>query len=271
MSLIPINTLSGICDRIAGQVTLLKFAINSGQSFGQRFYPRIHNGLNNPSGDYSIEGPTIGDAYALDNNSISGSLLKTVFSPLLQDLQTQVTNNGAASFDSFLTISGGLGAGVHVSPPFEDAWFQCIGTHLSAVNVFFQDANILVCSYQPTGSGTGIFTHNQTIGTGTGTNYTPGVINYAPARMVIVPISNVNAPIQLSLQLSTQNPAGGTGIASYNVFISGIGSALSGIQFPVSNVSGQFLDVTNIVAAGGVSVDTTYRVYALQERGGTTL
>lgn len=249
---------SGIADRMAAQASILKFAINSGVNTGTPYYKRVHTSV--PSdGDYAVEDALIDAAHALDINVISGTMFKNVYSTMIQDLDNHILDNNAESFDSYLNISG-----INVHPHFEDIYYQVKNQHLDAVNVFFAEENLLVATYAATGSGTGTYTSNNPIGTGTGK---VSSTNHAAARFVLVPVQNVGADIQVNLRLLREDgQSSGTLAAFDNIRITS--GVTSGIQFPVNNrISGThtYLDCNNIVAAGGLSSDN-FRVYALRER-----
>ena len=260
MGLAPIPVISGIFDRIAGQGKLLRFAINSGNNTGTKMYFRVHQGAGT-NGDYQVENDLIDAAYGVDTNTVSGTLYKNMYTTLVQQIDSHVvTTNGAVSLDSYLNISG-----INVHPEAEEIVYQARGTHLDAVNVFFEEPNILVATYAVTGSGTGTYSSSNVIGTGSGK---VSSTNHAAAKFILVPIQDLNGSIQINLRLLRENRDGGTIADSYNVFISsGTPSALSGTQYRVNCQSGQYmyLDCNNIVAAGGGGSDG-FRVYALRER-----
>ena len=280
MPLMSLNVLSGISDRISAQANLLKFAINSGMGTrnGTGYYQRIHQGADQVGGDFFLENSFINDANTIDNNTVSGTLFKSVFSSFIQDLDTYFIAKGFTGTDQFIQISGitatgtlqgqsnNLGAAaqecnaVHVPANFEDVYFQVKGVHLSAASVFFPQDNILVASYVATGSGTGTFTSNNPIGTGAGS---VSATNHAAARMMLITSGNMGAAAaQVSLYLSAPNLAGGTNPAGCNILLPA--STISGIQTAI-NTSGQYLNVTNMIVAGG-TVGDGYQVWAIKER-----
>lgn len=253
MGLIQNHILSGLADRLAQQATLLKSAINT-TTPGSTFYKRVHTGVPT-DGDFDVENDLISAANGIDENTMSGNLFKNVYSTFFSDLETHGINQNAVSFDSWLNISG-----VNVHPNFEDAWYQSKNTHLDARNVFFSDANILVATLEVTSSGVGTYTAGTAVGTGTGK---VSSTNYAAAKMVLVPVKDVGAANQVNLRLTKENPTDGSDTDHANIVVGG--SVTSGIQFQV-NGSGTFLNVSNMVPAGGASGDV-FRVYALLERG----
>lgn len=264
MALISNTLFKSLEDRIATQASMLKQTINSGTSGpgGNKYYPRIHNSAS-IDGDYDLENALIDSANAIDQNTISGSLFKSVYSSFVQSLSTHVTDHRAASFDSYMNISG-----LNIHPDAEDVFYQSTGQHLDAVNVFFTSPNVLVASYFPTGSGTGVFAGGTAIGTGSGK---VSLTNHAAAKFVLVPIGNTTAATQINLRLLREDGGSTGSTASFDNILVGNGVA-SGTQFAVKNwdlsgvgLSNTFLDCNNIVAAGGAS-GNGFRVYALMER-----
>lgn len=250
------SVLSGICDRIASQVSAYKFAINSGVNNGRPFYLRIHAGVG-AEGDYDVEDALIDAAHGLDTNTVSGTMFRSLYSDMMNDLESYVQDRGAEDFDAYLNVSG-----VNVHPDFEDAWFQAKGTHLDAVNVFFSEPNLLVATYTVTGSGTGTYASVQPVGTGTGKFSAAN--NRAAARFILVPNQNVTSTIQLNPRLVREDGVGGTSAGFDNIRLaSGI---VSGTQILLnSGVGIGWLNCNNIVAAGGGGTDV-FSIFALQER-----
>jgi len=258
MGLIANHILSGMTDRVAAQVAAFKNGFNSAVLSGTRYYIRVHDGVGAPPGDYDVENALITPSNTVDQNTFSGSFFRTTYQDLVTALENHVIAKNAVSFDSFLNTSG-----VNVHPDFDEVWNRVKGSHLLARNVFFSDANISMATFESTGSGTGTFTDGTQVGTGSiTTKYVPGTSNYAAAKAVAVPNQNVGADIVLNIQLLKENLAGGTVVDSANVSITS-GTA-SGTQFQV-NVGTDYLDVTNIVAAGGDG-DDVFTVFALKER-----
>jgi len=257
MALISNNILSGVADRIAQQVTEFKVGFNAAVASGTKYYIRVHNGVGAPAGDYDVENALITPCNTLDQNTFSGTFFRTTFQDVINALDTHVLAKNAASFDSFLNISG-----INVHPNFDEVWHKIKSTHLLARNVFFADANISVATFTSTGSGTGTFTEGTAVGTSPDSRYAPGTSNYAGAKLVVVPNQNVGANITLNLQLLKENSAGGTTTGSTNIAITS--GALSGTQFVVDS-GNPYLDVTNMVAAGGDG-DDVFTVLAIRER-----
>lgn len=253
--MITYQTFSGVADRIASQVNLLKSAINNGFPVGTPFYSRVHLGVGN--GDYGVENDLITPAHAIDASTISGVMLKNIYQSLMSALELHALNNGATTFNLYLDNSG-----INVHPSFDDAWYASKGTHLNAVNVFDSRDNFLVAQYGATGSGTGVYTSVEPVGTGTGT---VSSTNHAASKLVLVPVIDTTADAQVNLRLlrETGQSAGSTA-ASANIVV-GTGT-LSGTQFLVNSPNGTYLDCNNIVVAGSAS-GNYFRVYALLERG----
>lgn len=257
MGLIPNNVFSGIADRLAAQAGLVKHYITSGFRNGTFVYPRIHTGIP-ADGDFTVENDLISAANGIDNNTVSGSMFKSVYNTFIQDLESHVVNQNGVSIDSWLNVSG-----INVHSDFEDIYYQVKNSHLDGRNVFFPDANILVATFTSTGSGTGTYASNTPVGTGSGDVSTT---NYAQAKLLLIPIQNTGADIQVNLRLTKENLAGGTNTDSCNILIPS--GTTSGTQFPVNNViSGghEYLNVSNILVGGGDG-DDVFRVYAVRER-----
>lgn len=257
MALISNNILSGVADRIAEQVTQFKVGFNAAVASGTRYYIRVHNGVGAPAGDYDVENALITPANTLDQNTFSGTFFRTTYQDLVNALDTHVLAKNAASFDSFLNISG-----INVHPNFDEVWYKVKSTHLLARNVFFADANISVATFTSTGSGAGTFTEGTAVGTSPDSRYAPGTTNYGGAKLVVVPNQNVGADIILNLHLLKENPAGGTTTGNVNISITA--GVTSGTQFVVDS-GNKYLDVTNMIAAGGDG-DDVFTVLALRER-----
>jgi hypothetical protein len=256
MALIPNNVLSGITDRIGAQAHLVRNALNSGINTGSPFYKRVHTGIS-PDGDWGVETYLIDAAHNLDVYNASGLGFRNMYSTFIGQIESQVQSYGASSLDSFLFISG-----LNVGASFESVYFNCKTSHLNSCNVFFQHTdNILVGSYFPTGSGTGLFVAGTAVGTGTG-NTSP--TNYAAAKMVLVPVVPVTANIQINPRFVDEPTSlnGTTRTSSDNITVTnGTGS---GIQFACNSFS-PHLSVSNIVAAGGAS-GNGFNIYAIRER-----
>ncbi len=264
MATLSYTTLSGIFDSIGARAQLLKGIINSGFSlpFANQFYPRIHNSVG--QGDIQVEYPLINSASALDRNTISGSLFKSIFTSFIQDLTAQVQNSnaGSSTFDQYISVSG-----PNISPDAEDVVYQCLNSHLSSFNVYFNKANILVAQYQATASGAGTFTAQTAVGDGVSAASAAG-INYAPAKFILVPVQAVTSNIQLNLQLKKLTPGGGSLTNDFaNIYFPS--GAVSGLQITVNCGSGKtsfmYENCTNIVGAGGSNNDV-FNVYAIMER-----
>ena len=148
MGLINNSLFSGLADRIAKQAEVYKAGLNNGLG-GTKYYPRIHTGVPG-DGDFEVENDLISAANTIDNNTISGTMFKNVFTTFINDLESHVLGENAPSFDSFLNTSG-----INTHPDFEDVFFRSKGVHLDARNTFFSEANILVASYFAAGSGSG--------------------------------------------------------------------------------------------------------------------
>jgi hypothetical protein len=253
--MINYTTFSGIADRVAYEVDLLKTAINNGFTVGTPFYPRVHIGAGT-YGDYSLENDLISSARSIDTSTISGTMLKNIYQTFISALETHTLNNGAVSFNSWLDISG-----INVHPSFDDAWYASKGTHLDAVNVFNSNDNVLVARYDATGSGTGTYYSVTPIGTGTGA---VSATNHAASKLVLVPVCDTTADAQINLRLLREaGQSSGSTADSANIVIPS--GTLSGTQFEV-NATNAYLDCNNIVGAGSTS-GNTFRVYALLERG----
>lgn len=277
-----INVLSGLSDRIGAQAGLIKGALNSGMTTGTGFYERIHQGADQVGGDFFLENSFINDANNIDINTVSGTLFKSIYGSFIQDMDSYMVAKGFANTDAYIAISGVQAVGtlqgqgnlgqanaicskIDVPANFEDVYFQVKGTHLSAGNVFFPQDNVKVSTYVATGSGTGTYTSNNPVGTNTG-NASAANTNNAPARMLLIAGAVVGAAAaQVNLYLTaaaTGGPGAGTVPAFANIPIPA--NTISGTQFPV-NCSGQYLNCTNMVVAGGTNNDN-YQVWAIKER-----
>lgn len=254
------SVASGIFDRVAAQVQMYKFGIQSGAQVGLGlFYPRVHRG-SGQDGDFSVENALINSAHSVDINTISGTMFKNLYNSFFNDFETHVLNANSPSFNSWLNISG-----LNVHPNFEDAWYQTKGQHLNAVNVFFANDNIKVATYTVTSSGAGTYASVLPIGTGTG-SVSP--TNFAAAKFLVIPSQSTVSGVQINLRLLKEDgQSSGTLSDSANIAITS--GVLSGIQLPVnwldSNSGNYYLDCNNIVALGGYQNDV-YNIYAVRER-----
>lgn len=260
----PNAVLSGVGDRIAEQVAGYRAVATSGANNGMKMYPRIHRaaGLD---GNFELESALIDSFNGLDNNTVSGTLFKSLYSSPLTSLEQYFIDQGAESFDSYCDISG-----INFHPNFDEAWYQSKGTHLNAVNIFYSAADQLTLgSYFATGSGTGVFTAGTSLGTGTGK---VSATNFAAGKLVLVPINTVQGTVaQLNILLTRESgQSSGSTTAFDNLRIPA--STTSGQQYPVGNWANSginnlttFLSVTNIVGGGATSGDG-FKVMALRER-----
>lgn len=256
MSLIQNNVVSGLTDRVSYQANAYKSTFNTNKA-GTPLYVRIHTGVSATTGDYDIENALIDGSNAADNNTISGSMFKNVWSQFVTDLESHVIDHNAVSFNSWLNISG-----INVHSDYADVYFQCKGSNLDGRNVFFPDANLLVATNTVVSSGANTYASVLPVGAGTGSWSST---NYAAAKMVLVPVQNIYSGTIVNLQLLAENLAGGTTTTSANISLPVTSTAiLSGTQYPI-NSSAPYLDVTNIRSLGGAAADV-YRVYALRER-----
>jgi hypothetical protein len=257
MGLIASNVLSGIADRIATQAGLFKVGFNAARASGTPYYQRVHVGVGTPIGDYDVEYALINPANTIDTNTFSGTFFNTVYSQLISAIETHVLAKNSPTFDSFLNISG-----VNVHPDFDDVYYRVKATHLLARNVFFSDPNMLVATFTSTGSGTGTYASVAPVGTAPDSKYVPGTTNYAAAKLIVVPTSDVGGDIQINLRLVKENMAGSTTTDSDNIVI--VNGTTSGTQFVVK-AGAAMLNVNNIVVAGGDGADV-FNVYAVRER-----
>lgn len=261
--MLPISVLSGIADRMAEQVAIDKVAFTSGMRTGTYMYQQIHKGVG-VVGDYQAENALIAAAYGVDNNSVSGTAFKSVYSSIVTALEQYYVDRGAISFDSYCDISG-----INFHPNFEDAWYQVKGTHLNAVNVFYPADQLTLATYFATGSGTGTFTSVNTLGTGTGK---VSATNFAAGKLILVPINTVQGTVaQLNILLTRESGQSSGSTATFdNLRIPA--ATTSGQQYPIGNWANSginnlttFLSVSNIIGGGATSGDG-FRVLALRER-----
>lgn len=257
MGLITSTVLKGLADRVAKQVDAFKTGFNNAVAPGTPYYQRVHVGVGTPGGDYDVEYALINPSNTVDQNTFSGTFFNTTYSQLVNAVETHVLSKNSPSFDSFLNISG-----VNVHPDFDEVYYRVKSTHLLARNVFFSDPNMLVATFTSTGSGTGTYASVAPVGTAPDSKYVPGTTNYAAAKLIVVPTTDVGADVQLNLRLVKENMAGSTTTDSDNIVI-GTG-VLSGTQFVVKAGAGM-LNVSNILIAGGDGNDV-FQVIAVRER-----
>lgn len=258
MGLIATSLYKNLCDRAAQQATLAKAGFNNMIASGTAYYPRVHEGVP-VDGDYTVENALITSTNGLDNFNFSGVFFKNVYNSFLSDLDSHVQNKGAPSTDSYLNTSG-----INLHPDFDDIWFRCKGIHLDARNVFFSDANVLMASYFPTGSGTGVFTTGTDVGIGTGKT---SPTNHAAAKAVLIPVGPVGSATQINVRTLFEQSTDGSQAGFANILIPN--GTTSGTQFilPINpgDLASGILSVSNIVVAGGTS-GNGFIVMAIRER-----
>lgn len=257
MALISTTLYKNLIDRLAKQGSLIKAGFNNTLG-GTKLYPRVHESVPT-DGDFEVENALINSANGVDSNTLSGTFYKNIYTSFVNDLDTHVINKGAPSTDSFLNISG-----INADVEFSDIWYRVKGQKLNARNVFQSDANILMGTYFPTGSGTGVFTAGTAVGTGTG-DVSP--TNYAAAKTVLIPVGPVGSDTQFDLRLVREQPTDGSQAENLSLRIPN--ATTSGTQFVIpiagNNIASGYLSVSNILAAGGTS-GNGFRLVAIRER-----
>ncbi len=247
MPIIPNGLFEGLADRLAEQADIMSTAFTDAQQEGGGFfYPRIHSGIA-ALGNFDVENTLISSANAFDQNTLSGSTFSTLYADVINAHESHAVAEGASSLNDFLNVSG-----INVDVYYEEVFFNVKGSHLEGRNVFL-DRQIDLGTVDITSSGVGTFTDDQALGVGAGV---VSSTNHAAAIIDAIPTVNMGATdLVLAVQLQEETPFPGDGqrVASRNVTITS--GVLSGVPTEVGTGSEPFLDVTDVIIAGGNASD----------------
>jgi hypothetical protein len=258
MPIVAPELFKGIADRLSKQ---WQFLVNATQEVtakgGGLFYPRLHDGTG-VGGNYSVEGDLIAAANSTDTIlHDSGIMADSYFATLINALNTHVTNQGADDLNAYLNISG-----INVSAYYEEVYYQVRGSHLEARNVFSPYDQETMATVDVSASGVGVFTDGVALGTGTGdvstTNHAAGMLHIV-LQSGITPTDTI-----LNLQLLAELYPDGSVATSANVTVPAGTAAGELISVGTSGVN-TYLDVTNVITAGGVSGEQ-FKVLSQLER-----
>lgn len=261
MGIISKTLMQGITDRIAAQATYIDSALTSArQTGGGLFYVRIHEDVGT-FGDYNIENDLITAGNNIDINLANDPVYALEYSEMVNSLISHVTEaEGITDLDDYLTRSG-----LNVAEKFDDVYFAVRGQHLLATNVFREDELDPMATVVWLGSGSAVFTDGYRLGTGSGDFVSPedgtnlSNANSAAQALEVVVASGITAASQLNIYLLPESLVQTTRTVNLT----------SGLQIgdtvAIGSGSDAFLDVVNIVVAGGASTDAI-RVRSIVER-----
>ncbi len=246
MPIISNSLFEGLADRLAEQADIISTAFTDAQQEGGGFfYPRIHSGVAS-LGDFAVEDSLIKSANELDGDTLSGSTFSVIFADVINAHQSHVVAEGSSDLNQFLNVSG-----INVDVYYEEVFFQTKGSHLEGRNVFL-DRQIDLGTVDITSSGVGTFTVGEALGIGAGA---VSQTNHAAAVLDAIPTAAITADLILAVQLQEEVPFPGDGerAASRNVTITS--GVLSGVPTEVGTGGEVFLDVTDVIIAGGGASD----------------
>lgn len=254
--------MQGITDRIAAQALLTETALTSARQVGGGiFYVRIHEGVGT-EGDYNIENDLITAGNNIDIDLEPGPVFALQYSEMINSLISHVSEaQGISDLDDYLTRSG-----LNVAEHFNDVYFAVRGQNLDAINVFRQETLDPMATVVWLGSGSAVFTDGFRLGTGSGEFVSPGIdnsnlsnANSAAQALQVIVASGITASTQLDIRLMPETL----------IQTSRTVTLTSGMQIgstaAIGTGSDAFLDVVNIVVAGGAS-GQAIRVRSVIER-----
>lgn len=262
MGIISASLMQQIVDRIAAQATFIEDALTSArQTGGGLFYTRIHDNVGFPLGDYNVENDLITAGHNIDENLANDPVFALEYSEMVNALISHVTEaQGITDLDDYLTRSG-----VNVPQQFDDVYFAVRGQHLLANNVFRSQALNPMASLVWISSGVATFTDGYRLGTGSGDFVSPdngsnlSNANSAAQALQVIVASGITAASQLNIYLLPETLIQTTRTVNLT----------SGLQIgqtvAIGSGSDAFLDVVNIVVAGGAS-GNAIRIQSVVER-----
>lgn len=251
-----------ITDRIAAQATFIDSALTSARQVGGGlFYVRIHEDVGT-LGDYNIENDLITAGNNIDINLADDPVYVLEYNEMVNALISHVTEaEGITDLDDYLTRSG-----LHVAEKFEDVYNAVRGNHLLAANVF--RANILdpMATTVWLGSGSAVFTDGFRLGTGSGEFVSPGSnnsnvsnANSAPQQLQVIVASGITANAQLDIRLLPES------LVQESQTVNLTSGMQIGTTVNIGTSANQYLDVVNIVVAGGAN-GQAIRIRSIVER-----
>lgn len=246
MAIIPNSLFEGLADRLAEQADLMSTAFTDAQQVGGGFfYPRIHSGVAS-LGNFAVENTLISSANALDQNTLSGTTFSNIYSDVINAHEAHAVAEGASDLNAFLNVSG-----INVDPYYEEVFFQVKGSHLEGRNVFL-DRQLDMGTVDITSSGVGTFTDDQALGIGAGV---VSSTNHAAAVIDAIPTVAMVADLTLAVQLQEEVPFPGDGERAVSRNVTITSGVLSGVPTELGTGSETFLDVTDVIIAGGSTSD----------------
>ena len=245
MPIISSSLFQDLADRVAKGAELMATAFTQAQAVGGgSFYPRIHQGVT-AAGNYDVENALIDSANDLDDNTLSGTAFPDFYSDMINAHEAHVIAEGASSLDAFLNTSG-----INCDPYYEEVYFLAKGSHLLGRNVY-SDVEQLMGVVDVVSSGVATFTDGAALGTGAGVT---SPTNRAAAHINAIPQNDITADLVLDVRLYEEAQTTGQQAASRNVTITS--GVLADAEVSVGELTDMFLDITDIVIAGGTLNDT---------------
>ena len=254
-AIIPVDTCSGLSDRIAYQTAQLMTTLDAigspgttgGDSFERVTAPQI----------YEVERDFDQSTREWELNLSGSAMFPGIpkLAAIVNSFDTHTQNVGGVSFDTFLSRSG-----LNVADTFGKVYFYIKGQNLSAVNVF-SEKDILMGQITQLVSGTGIwaFTDGTVLGTGSGSM---SETNHAAQQLLAYLGSGVTVSNSVTLTITGTKEDGSS--IQRNVSFSSADPANT--HKAVGAATDAVLDVTNITATGVDSATPTIFVRNLRER-----
>jgi len=239
MSVLSKSAFEDHADRLAKQLEILREAIAAASASGTSHYNICAAEAEN---NYSMIN-ALSDNYTAFDTAIASetTLLRSVFSYLINADANHATTEGAASLDAWLTASG-----IDVHEYYADAYYMVKGSRMQAVNVF-KAVPVHLASFHGTDSGVGVFTAGTALGTGSGSQ---SATNFAGAQLEAYVASGLGASdLQFKLCVVAE---GGTS-SFVNVTVPSGSSAGTVVDIGSSSDAYVSIDTTQSSVAGGTA------------------
>lgn len=249
--IIPIETCSGLTDRISYQATQIVNALavmgapGGGDCFRRATAPQI----------YEVERDFITPG-RLWETKLSGTTIFPLISPLstlINAFDSHTQQEGAVSFDTFLSRSG-----LNVSNNFADTYAAIRNTSLSSINVF-AETDTPMGSVQHLGAGAWAFTDGSVLGTGAGAY---SATNHCAQQLLAYLGSGVTVSTTCTLTVTATKEDG----SSTSKTVAFTSADPANTHKVIGASTDQFLAVTNITVTGSPTGTPTVFVRQIRER-----
>ena len=242
MGIITNVSFEGIVDRIAKQAEHLAGGLTAAKQVGAGLglhYTRVHSGVG--LGDSDVEEDLVAAAADLDENFLNADSFALVMNGWISALDTHVRNQEANGLDAFLETSG-----INVHDYFAEVFEAVKGSKLSAINVFCP-TELTLASICPSGSGVGVWTDGDVLGTGSGE---VSDTNHAAANLVVELRNDDMCVSGMEIDLCLTKEDGTSEVKTVNI---PAGTSM-GDRLDVGTHPGDaYLDCTDVVFTGGCS------------------